>query len=82
MTIRERPYYWVECDRCGQKDDDEFSAWYEADQAVEVAESSGWWVEDGHHICPDCEPHPPDWDDEHEAAARGDADLDCVFCRA
>jgi hypothetical protein len=82
MSYGEQPYYWAVCDRCGYRAEyDEYAAWSGKDQVDEYADDAGWYVEDGHHVCDDCTPHGPDWDDEHEACAKGRAELECEGCR-
>lgn len=80
------------CDRCGKvlgEQDPELMWWIRKRDAIEYATEDGWsfsaraWhVEGGNHVCPDCIPHEPDWDDEHEAAyVDGTVALDCEWCR-
>ena len=56
-------YYTVQCDNCGKLYADEqngFSAWNDADWAMEYASEDNWTEEDDKHYCPDCY----DYDDE------------------
>lgn len=56
MAIKSAPYYWVECDDCGRREDEEFSAWSDVRSAIDVVESwdYGWLITDDGHWCPDC----------------------------
>jgi hypothetical protein len=83
MSYQSSLYWWVLCDRCGKRHEsyDDYEAWAEKDQADELADDSGWLVEGGNHLCEDCQPHGPDWDDEHEVCAEGRAELECEQCR-
>ena len=51
-------YYTVKCDNCGKIYSDEhsgYSAWNDADGAMEYASESDWIKEDNDtHYCPDC----------------------------
>lgn len=83
MTIKSAPFYWVECDRCGVSAEEggDYASWGDAQQAAESADDAGFHIEGGNHVCENCIPHPPDWDDEHEAALNG-APLDCPWCKS
>jgi hypothetical protein len=81
MTIKSAPFYWAVCDRCGQRHEyTDYFAWDDIDTVNEYADDSNWHVEGSNHICEECTPHGPDWDEAHEAAANG-APLDCALCR-
>jgi len=81
MTVQSAPYFWVVCDRCGQRHDhEEYSAWQHEDEAEMVADDSDWWIERGNHVCPGCQPHPPDWDDDHDKVAMYGAALAPLIC--
>ena len=57
MALKSAPYYWVECDRCGQRcppKDSEFTAWSDRESALCCAFESGWGTEGDLHLCPDC----------------------------
>lgn len=57
MSIESKPYYWVVCDGCGARDDqDDFSAWSEPGDAVERATCDGEWItwQDSKHYCAAC----------------------------
>lgn len=82
MTIKSAPYFWAECDRCGESAaQGDYSAWRDPDSAEIEADGGDWYCEGGNHVCDQCMPHPPDWDDEHEACYEGKAELDCLYCR-
>lgn len=54
--IKSAHYYWIQCDNCGEtcpQHGDEFSAWADEDQAIDVALASDWLMED-EHLCPGC----------------------------
>jgi hypothetical protein len=82
VTIKSAPYYWAVCDRCGDRHEyEEYTAWADADTPDDMAQDSGWHVEGGNHICEDCIPHGPDWDEMHEAFFAGEVDaLVCGQC--
>jgi hypothetical protein len=59
MSVQSKPYFWVECDgdECDAKapDGDEYSAFEEANQAIEYAEDSDWVITAaGESYCEDC----------------------------
>lgn len=58
MTIKDAPYYWVECDNCGERAIyGEWSAMSDRDQAEEMALDDGDWTTDGEkHHCLRCPP--------------------------
>jgi hypothetical protein len=80
MTIKSKPYYWVECNRCGEsaQEDSDYSAWSDEDAAVFEAENSGWSIRSdckAHH-CPDC----PRWCEGTGCLFLADTDAeDCDF---
>lgn len=88
MSIQEAVLYRLLCDRCGkQYEYDEqhivFDTPAQAEDAVagtnyDVDEE--WHSEGGNHVCWDCIPHGPDWDEEHEACYEGKAELVCKWC--
>jgi hypothetical protein len=55
MPIKSAPYYWLECDNCGERADyDDFSAWKDLSMAIDRAEE---WTQDGEKFhCPMCPP--------------------------
>ena len=61
MPIKSAPYYWVECDGCGERAEyDEFAAWSEKSQAIDYAAD---WTQDGEKFhCPACPPLDVDED--------------------
>lgn len=65
MTLKSKPYYWVDCDRCGQTCDyGDYSAMYDESQAVEGARDNEWLVtDDGHHYCDDCTTYDEETDE-------------------
>jgi hypothetical protein len=55
VSVKEAPYYWIECDNCGERADyDEFSAMDTPDAAIDRAINSEWTEQGGRHHCPDC----------------------------
>lgn len=80
--IESKPFYWLRCDRCGETStqDGDYRAWESVESAYADAYDADWSTEGGNHLCYDCQPHPPDWDDEHEAAFKGESELDCDYC--
>ena len=81
MTLKAVTYYQVVCDELGCKaqPDDEYSAWAQADYALEQAvEERGWSSDDeGHHWCPDHRPAPCPTGEHH----RNYPDDCCKKCR-
>ena len=59
MPIMSAPYYWLECDSCGNLADyDDFSAWKDKASAIDRAEE---WTQDGEKFhCPMCPSLEPD----------------------
>jgi hypothetical protein len=58
MGLKDAPYYWVECDGCGERCEyGDFSAMSDPGQAIDGAVDSEWTDDgDGHHHCPSCLP--------------------------
>jgi hypothetical protein len=56
--------YRVLCDGCGQPDDsDDYYAWLEDSQAIDMARESEWLItDDGGHFCAACQT----WDEEKD----------------
>jgi uncharacterized protein (UPF0128 family) len=59
MSVKSKPYFWVECDgdRCTAKvpDGDEYSACEELKQVIESAQEFGWVITmAGKLYCEDC----------------------------
>lgn len=55
MSVKSEPYYWLTCDEpgCGNKstDGDEFTAWSDEANAVEMAECRDWLIVGDKHYC-------------------------------
>jgi hypothetical protein len=55
MSIKSKPFYWLECDEpgCGVKSTEggEFDAWSDAHQAVDDADASDWLITGVAHFC-------------------------------
>lgn len=82
MSIRSAPYYWVECDNCGERAEysgGEISAWKEAAQAVDGVVDDEWSIHGDKHHCPRC---PPLCQRCGESAGElsGERDYHCVKC--
>ena len=55
MSIKSAPYYWIVCDRCGNRMPDyEFSAWDNPQAARDEAQESDWVRAGGADLCWDC----------------------------
>ena len=56
MSVKEAPYYWVECDDCGERCEyGDFSAMGDAGQAIDGALEADWSEDgSGKHHCPSC----------------------------
>lgn len=63
MTLKQAPYYWLECDGCGDMSTEhtEFSAWQDFGYAIDSALDCDWNVytfnNNDVHLCPGCTPH-------------------------
>jgi hypothetical protein len=66
MSIKQAPYYWAICDRCGTASTEwgEVTAFWDIDGAEADAGNLDWDAEGGNHLCWDCTPTPPDEEDE------------------
>ena len=56
MSIKSKPYFWLECDHNGcdakSPDGDEYSAWEDHGQAIDCAQNSYWTITlHGEHYC-------------------------------
>ena len=58
MSLKSAPYYWVECDSCGERCEyGDFSALADFGSAIDGALDSEWTQDgQGKHHCRDCEP--------------------------
>jgi endogenous inhibitor of DNA gyrase (YacG/DUF329 family) len=55
MSLKSAPYFWVECDGCGDRCEyGDFAAWADADYAIDGATEADWTELDGKHHCPSC----------------------------
>jgi hypothetical protein len=57
MSVKSAPFYWLECDACGQSStqDHDVAAWADEEQARMDATEGDWEVgEDLSDLCPDC----------------------------
>lgn len=55
MSLRSAPYYWVECNNCGERCEyDDFSAMSTPGQAVGLAVDADWSEQGERHHCPEC----------------------------
>lgn len=73
MSIKSKPFYWLECDEpeCGNKstDGDEYDAWADESQAIECAYNADWLILEGEHYCDGhASKHDPDAAEEEEVA--------------
>lgn len=71
MSLKSKPYFWVECDwpGCGAnaQEGSEYAAWGETSAARDSANDAGWWQSEGEAL-DYCEDHPMAWssDDDDE----------------
>lgn len=72
MTLKQAPYYWLECDGCGDlsTEHSEFTAWQDFGYAIDSALDWDWQVytfnDKDVHLCPDCTPqneHGEPWEE-------------------
>lgn len=69
MSIKSKPYYWVECDfpDCGvsAQEGSDYTAWGDVDTAEETARDADWWTSEGgeQHYCDN---HPAVWQSDLE----------------
>jgi hypothetical protein len=80
--IKSAPYYWVECDNCGERCEyGEFSAFANSGAAIDSATDSDWTSQGERHHCPDC---PPIADCENCGEDAGESPLErddlCQAC--
>jgi hypothetical protein len=62
VTLREAPYYWLECDRCGGRAEyGEFSALADDGEAETLALEDDWTADGTRHRCPACPPLGTKW---------------------
>ena len=55
MSLKSAPYWWVECDNCGERADyGDFPAMDSEGDAVAYAIDSEWSKQGERHHCPDC----------------------------
>jgi hypothetical protein len=54
MTIKSAPYYWVICNNCGKRHEEDFSAWDDPALALDNAIDSEWTTDGIRHNCPKC----------------------------
>ncbi len=56
MALQSAPYWWLKCDQEGCKaissDDGDYTAWANADRAIEDARDYDWVELDEKHYCP------------------------------
>jgi hypothetical protein len=65
VSVETVTMYRVRCDRCNADScaGEEYVAWAEDSQAVDVARESDWLItDDGHHYCENCY----EWDEEKD----------------
>ena len=55
MSLKSEPYYWLECDNCGERADyGEYSAWSDVSQVIDAAVDAEWSIHGDVHHCPAC----------------------------
>jgi hypothetical protein len=55
MSIKSAPYYWVECDGCGERCEyDEFTAMANEGSAIDMALDAEWSTDGSEHHCTEC----------------------------
>jgi len=56
MSVKSAPFYWLECDGCGDKStlDGEYAAWGDVSGAEDDARGIDWLILDDRHFCSDC----------------------------
>jgi hypothetical protein len=56
MSLKSAPYWWVDCDNCGERCDyGDFAAWAEVDHAIDGAIESEWTTDgSGKYHCTAC----------------------------
>ena len=68
--LKSDPYYWVECDNCGERCEyGDFAAWSDFGMAIDGAINSDWTEKDGKHHCPSCPPLDVDEDKDAGGAS-------------
>jgi hypothetical protein len=58
MSLKSKPYFWLECDTCGAKstEDGDYSAWEDHGAAADEAYDRDWLSLDGKDYCDLCRP--------------------------
>lgn len=57
MSVKSAPYWWVECDGCGERCQHcggEFTALDDHGDAVQDAQDQGWTTDGTKHHCTEC----------------------------
>ena len=55
MPVKSAPYYWIECDNCGERCDyGDYAAWGEIDQAVAATDAYDWTNDGDRWHCVKC----------------------------
>lgn len=84
MSLEEAPYYWVECDGCGDRCEyGDFSAYADSGMAIDGALEADWTTDGTKHHCPSC-PTLTTCDNCSKPAGDDAADRDglCAACHA
>ena len=82
MTIKSAPYYWLECNNCGERAEyGDFAAMDSEASAIGQARDSEWTRQGDRDHCPDC---PPIGDCERcgkdAGELPGERDYHCQSC--
>ncbi|WP_104116955.1 hypothetical protein [Arthrobacter sp. B1805] len=60
MALKQAPYYWFECDKCGVSsgEDSDYSAWSDHGHAHDQIVNDDWWIsaDETNHYCWSCAP--------------------------
>lgn len=82
MSVKSAPYYWLECDSCGEKSTEgtDYSAWSDEGDAYDQAYNHDWVRIPAGDYCPDCSPVICEQCDEKPATTEHDDTEWCDDC--
>jgi hypothetical protein len=84
VSLKSAPFYWLECDGCGERCEyGDFAAYADPGPAIDEALEADWTTDGEKYNCPDC-PTLTKCDECGKPAEEGAADRDglCIACDA
>lgn len=84
MTTKSKPYYWLECDGCGERSTEygPYVAWDSAGSARDEAVDGEWQCDDEGDFCCECRRPLCAGCGEWNATTEHDDETWCDFCLA